>query len=48
MIVPLPQKEVDTVVGTPTDGTNAAYSGTGDAFDSTATREVDVPTTRPR
>ncbi len=42
-IVPLPQKEVDTVVGAPTEGTYAAYSGTGDAFDSTATREVPVP-----
>jgi immune inhibitor A len=44
-IVPLPQKEVDTVVGTPTEGTHAAYSGTGDAFDSTATRTVAVPAT---
>jgi immune inhibitor A len=45
VIVPLPQKEVDTVVGTPTEGTHAAYSGTGDAFDSTATRSVAVPPT---
>jgi immune inhibitor A len=44
-IVPLPQKEVDTVVGTPPEGTHAAYSGTGDAFDSTATRTVAVPAT---
>ena len=45
VIVPLPQKEVDTVVGKPTEGTHAAYSGTGDAFDSTATRTLAVPAT---
>ena len=45
MIVRLPKKKVDTKVGTPTEGTHAAYSGTGDNFDSTATRSVAVPAT---
>ncbi len=44
-IVNLPQKEVDTVVGSPTEGSNAAYSGTGDSFDSTAVTSLDVPAT---
>ncbi len=42
--IPLPQKEVDTVVGKPTEGSHAAYSGTGDSFDSTVTRTAAVPT----
>jgi len=44
-IVKLPQKQVDTVVGKPTEGTHAAYSSTGDDFDATATRTVTVPAT---
>jgi immune inhibitor A len=45
VIVKLPKKQVDTTLGKPTEGTHAAYSGTGDNFDSTATRSVPVPST---
>ncbi|HVU78052.1 MAG TPA: immune inhibitor A domain-containing protein [Gaiellaceae bacterium] len=42
-IVPLPQKEVQSSVGAPTEGGHAGYSATGDNFDSTAVHTLSVP-----
>jgi immune inhibitor A len=43
VFVILPKKAVDTQVGAPTDGAKALFSGSGDSYDTTATKTVDVP-----
>lgn len=43
VFVILPKKPVATVVGTPTEGTKALFSGSGDSYDTTAARSVAVP-----
>ena len=43
VFVVLPQKGVATTVGAPVEGSKALYSGSGDSYDTTATRSVAVP-----
>jgi immune inhibitor A len=43
VVVVLPQKTVTSPLGAPAAGTKQWYSGTGDAYDATLTRQVAVP-----
>ena len=47
VVVPLPQKTVVTDLGAPAAGTKQWWSGTGDDYEATLTRQVDVPAGSP-